>query len=210
MESLGRVLKQKRAARGITQTIAARESGIEQSYLSKLESDQAWASLEVLQRICRTYRTDVRTLLGQVDQDSLRGNLQYQGFLQRQEDRIRRTWISASAISVVACAMFLAITLAPERSPPNLPHHTPVSLQLEGIEGRTALGMIADYGGLTIKGLDSVEGRIDYLEAREQPWDVCLAMVAAALGYRVEITGSVVDLIPIPEISGQGQFDAHS
>jgi len=92
MESLGKHLKILRAARSLTQTEAAQRIGIEQSYLSKLESEQAWASLEILKRVCRVYKIDLKALLSQVDQESLRGNLQYQGFLQRESQRTQYLW----------------------------------------------------------------------------------------------------------------------
>ena len=200
MESLGKLLKDIRAKRSLTQTQAAEAIGIEQSYLSKLESDQAWASLEVLRRICKQYNIDVKTLLGQVDQDSLRGNLQYQGFLQRNAEQSRRAWgIAAALIVISTVTIWFVLDVKPSSSVVNLTH-TPVSLTLEQVSGRDVLKMIADYGGLTIMGINKVEGEISYLQIKNKPWDIALATVAAELGYRIEISGAVVELIPVKKL----------
>ncbi len=200
MESLGQALKQKRAINALTQTRAAEMVGIEQSYLSKLESDQAWASLEVLERLCGIYRTDTASLLREVDSKSLRGNLHYQGFLQRHARRTRRWQAGLSAAALVLAGAGLVGIYLAALKPDAV--HTPVSVKLVDVDGKDVLTMIAAYGGLTINGLDKVDGKVDYLESRDQPWDQTLAQVAGALGYRVEITGAKVDLIPLGESSG--------
>ncbi len=65
--------------------------------------------------------------------------------------------------------------------------------------------MVAEHGGLSINGLESVQGRIDYLEARDQSWDARLAMIAAALGNQVEISGAAVHPIPVPTLVQPGE-----
>ena len=204
MKSLGTLLKEARAKRAITQTQATKKIGIEQSYLSKLESDQAWASLQVLTRICKVYGIDVKTLLGQVDNDSLRGNLQYQGFLQREAEQKRRFHFAALSIAGIICAaVFVAFIAIEQSSAPAVNKiHTPVTLQLEDIEGKAAINLIADYGGLTIHGIDQVQGNIAFLRCDNEPWDVSLAKVANTLGFRVEITGAEVELKPITKLVG--------
>ncbi len=201
METLGQSLKCLRGKHGLTQSQAAMDIGIEQSYLSKLESDQAWASLEVLKRICAVYRTDVASLLSQVDQHSLRGNLQYQGFLQRRADQKRRTWIAVAGLAMAVALGSLSLMVGRQDSTVVASAtHVPVSLKFDDIEGTAALQLAADFGNYTIEGLDQVEGRIEFLELHDQPLDAALATIARELGFRVEIRGATVELIPARQL----------
>jgi len=150
MESLGKHLKILRAARSLTQTEAAQRIGIEQSYLSKLESEQAWASLEILKRVCRVYKIDLKAL-----------------------------WPSNYGL--------------------NQPTHTVISLKVEDVDAQDTLNMIAEFGGISYIGTELINARID-LELEKTPWDIALAQVAAQLGYRIEITGSLVEFIPIKQL----------
>lgn len=54
-----KALRQFRLDKGWTQGQAAREIGIQQSYLSKLENDQALASMEILDKISATYDCEI-------------------------------------------------------------------------------------------------------------------------------------------------------
>ena len=205
METLGRLLKDTRAKHSLTQTEAAEQIGIEQSYLSKLESDQAWASLEVLSRVCRVYKTDVKNLLGQVDQESLSGNFQYQGFLQRELSTKRRAWMMTGGVLAVCLVISGAYILTLNNETKVIsPTHTPISLRIDDVNGKDVLVMVAEYGDLTIDGLEQVDGKISNLDLKDEPWDIALARVALGLGFKVEITGAKVELIPIPIIFGSG------
>ena len=204
MDSLGKILKDIRAKHTMTQSLAAQKIGIEQSYLSKLESDQAWASLDILTRVCKVYKTDVKTLLGQVDQDSLRGNLQYQGFLLRRAEQGRRTWNFAGVLLSITCAFAISIILNREPSSVVELVHTPLSMEIVDLGGKETLQLVADYGGLIIKGIEDVDGQIEHLLLKNKPWDIALAEVANELGYRVEIRGAYVELIPVTKLIKAG------
>lgn len=199
MDSLGTKIRHLRAAQSISQVEAAKKIGIEQSYLSKLESDQAWASVDVLRRICKTYRTDINSLLRQVDQRSLRGNLEYQGLLLRSEARRKKAWILASFFSFLTCILALSILHYREQSEVQVVHTT-ISIKLEQVNGKDVLEMIAELAGLTIDGVDEVRGQVTFLHLKNEPRDSALAHVANELGYRIEILGSQVKLIPTPKI----------
>lgn len=54
-----KALRQIRLDKGWTQGQAAKEIGIQQSYLSKLENDQALPSLEILKKIATTYHCHI-------------------------------------------------------------------------------------------------------------------------------------------------------
>ena len=210
MESLGKTLKMIRAKCSLTQTQAAEKIGIEQSYLSKLESDQAWASLEVLKRLCTVYKVDIKTLLRQIDQHSLRGNLEYQGFLQREEDRKKNVWLLFNGMVGVLCILVISFFLLNHTlySAEPKPLHTPLSLNMKDVDGQTVLQLIADYGDLTIHEIGQVKGSIVTLKLKSEPWDTALAKVASELGYRVEITGREVYLTPIKNLHGtENVFD---
>lgn len=66
-----KTLRQLRLKRGLTQGHAAKAIGIQQSYLSKLENDQAIASMEILQRICDVYSCQI-TDIAQIKQHQIK------------------------------------------------------------------------------------------------------------------------------------------
>jgi transcriptional regulator with XRE-family HTH domain len=63
----GDYLRQKREARGWTQPDAALKAGIEQSYLSKLETGKSYPSEEVYARLVAAYEIDADDLVRQVE-----------------------------------------------------------------------------------------------------------------------------------------------
>jgi transcriptional regulator with XRE-family HTH domain len=62
----GDYLRQKREARGWTQPDAANKAGIEQSYLSKLETGKSYPSEDVYARLVAAYEIDADELVRQV------------------------------------------------------------------------------------------------------------------------------------------------
>jgi transcriptional regulator with XRE-family HTH domain len=65
-----KALRQLRLDKGWTQGRAAKEIGIQQSYLSKLENDQAIPSIDILKKISDVYNCQV-TDIAQVNQEQL-------------------------------------------------------------------------------------------------------------------------------------------
>lgn len=63
----GEYLKQKREERHWTQPEAATKAGIEQSYLSKLETGRSYPSEEVFSRLSQAYALDVVEMAQQID-----------------------------------------------------------------------------------------------------------------------------------------------
>jgi transcriptional regulator with XRE-family HTH domain len=60
--NFGAYLKSQRDARGWTQPMAAEKIGIEQSYLSKLETGKATPSEEMFERLVNAYDIDLDAL----------------------------------------------------------------------------------------------------------------------------------------------------
>ncbi|WP_308366632.1 MULTISPECIES: helix-turn-helix transcriptional regulator [unclassified Microbulbifer] len=200
MNSLGTQFKLLRAERNWSQTEAARKIGIEQSYLSKLENDQASASIGILKKVCRAYNTDITTLFRDVDQNSLRGNLHYQSLLLQTRKRKNQTLLTASmAFGLAVSVASVWLLNGPTEAKPLQPVHETLSMHFEDIEARQAIELFAEFGGLKIRGLDLVSGKIDKLKLENTPWDAALTEVAHKLNLRAEISGSYVTLVPQPD-----------
>ncbi|WP_160154640.1 helix-turn-helix domain-containing protein [Microbulbifer sp. ALW1] len=205
MESLGKRLKLIRARLRWSQTESARKMAIEQSYLSKLENDQALPSADTLENICRVYGVDVQQLLVGLE-EQLRRKPELQ-VLQQSTGSVPdgKRWSSMPvrlALSLVIVFVFIglgiAIALGPVagREVPG-PEHEMLSMKLEQVNGREVIEMFAEFGGLQVRGMDLVQGDIDRLQIDQVPWDVALAQVAEKLGLRAKISGGYVTLIPL-------------
>ncbi|MCK7598628.1 helix-turn-helix domain-containing protein [Microbulbifer sp. CAU 1566] len=205
MESLGKRLKLIRARLRWSQTESARKMAIEQSYLSKLENDQALPSADTLENICRVYGVDVQQLLVGLE-EQLRRKPELQVLQQSTGSAPDgKRWSSMPvrlALSLVILFVFtglgIAIALGPVagREVPG-PEHEMLSMKLEQVNGREVLEMFAEFGGLQVSGLELVHGDIDHLQIDQVPWDVALAQVAEKLGLRAKISGGYVTLIPL-------------
>jgi transcriptional regulator with XRE-family HTH domain len=202
MNSLGVELKSQRGQRNMTQSEAAAKIGIEQSFLSKLESDQSWASVDVLRRICKAYGMRPAQLLAQVDIDCLRGNVNYQSLLA--DDRRRRSWfmgigaLCTSLIFVVliwAAAQQLVVLPGLQAVPPEPPL---MSMDFEGLPAEMALTMIADLGGFTIANPQLLAGKQVTLNVASVHWREVLALTLAQLALSGELQGSVLALQTTP------------
>ena len=196
MLTLGQALRARRKVLGHTQTDASKLIGIEQSYLSKLETDNAWASDDVLETICKRYRIRPRELLQEVNQESLRGNDQYQGLVFRSSQRQRLYRHLAVSVGLAIAFVGALWVAAYDGSTAARPQHERLSAELRDIDGVVALSMIGDWGGLTFQGLDQVDGTIEYLKFEDRPWDEALAITAGSLGYIVVLKGREVTLQP--------------
>ena len=98
----GDYLKQQREERGWTQPMAAEKIGIEQSYLSKLETGKATPSEEMFERLAQSYNIDVDALSGVVslgELERLREIAAVRDLVRRKEQATaqgRRRWLLVS------------------------------------------------------------------------------------------------------------------
>ena len=110
----GEYLKAQRDARGWTQPLAAEKIGIEQSYLSKLETGKASPSEEMFERIVSAYDIDVDELANAVslgELERLREISAVRDLVRRGQQataRGRRRWLVAS-LALIALGSYLII-----------------------------------------------------------------------------------------------------
>ncbi|WP_299596765.1 helix-turn-helix domain-containing protein [uncultured Microbulbifer sp.] len=202
MESLGSRLKLIRAGLRWSQTESARKVGIEQSYLSKLESGQALPSADCLERICEVYGADVQELLAGLNEQLLRRKPELLALRQPFSERKPRTWSlwRVEILGLAAALVFTCFALVgkfPGMAEPEAPEHELLSMQIEQVDGRKVIEMFAEYGGLKVSGIELVHGEIDSLQLDQVPWDIALTEVAKKLNLRVKISGGYVTLAPL-------------
>ncbi|MCQ3830234.1 helix-turn-helix domain-containing protein [Microbulbifer elongatus] len=183
-----------------SQTESARKMNIEQSYLSKLENDQALPSADTLERVCQVYGVEMQRVLAVLDEQALRRKPELLA--------LRRSASNASAqqkswkmpvLSAVVMGVLLVLGSVwwAINSRVAVPEHELLSMRLEQVDGRQVIEMFAEFGGLKVSGLELVEGKIDSLEIDQAPWDIALAQVAAKLNLRAQISGGYVTLVPL-------------
>ena len=198
MESLGSQLKLIRARLRWSQTESARKMDIKQSYLSKLENDQALPSADGLENICRVYGVDAQQLLAGLDERVLRRKPELLALRvsASKGGAQRKPWKLAAVVGLVSVLALGGAWLA-LGSEDVVPEHELLSMRLEQVDGRQAIEMFAEFGGLKVSGLEFVQGDIDRLHIEQAPWDVALAQVAAKLNLRAQISGGYVTLVPL-------------
>ncbi len=128
-----------------TQPEAAREIGIEQSYLSKLESGKSYPSEEVFSSIVNRYSVDVSTLnqsLFPAELDRLRDITQVREFIlrseQRQTKRAQKLLIYGTTALALGGASLGAASLA-EESEKVLYQYRSTGVAVEASDGDQAL-----------------------------------------------------------------------
>lgn len=191
MLTLGQTLKKLRVREGFNQTEAAQQAQLRQGYLSKIESDQAWPSYDVLDRICKCYRTQASSVLIAVEASAVKGELSLKrSLILERSHRSRKALVAAVAGGLV---FVLIIIAAISKSSPT-PEHTSVSIELHNIPGYEALTLFAEYGGLKIDNINLVKGELSYFKVDNEPWDIAFTRMAKDLGYRAEIQGGKIYL----------------
>lgn len=194
MNTLGSELKILRSKKQWSQSEAANQMGIEQSYLSKLESDQSWASIDVLKKLCKVYGMKPAQLLSQVSVESLNGNLQYQGLLINDKHRKR-----ATVTGLTICLLFLVLWFSATKNWITLPglqtiepDHQLISLHFEKISAREAMQIIADFSSLQVEGIELLSNEPVDLDIQNKPWDIVLTEFLDSKNLKTKIFGGKI------------------
>ena len=117
----GEYLKSQRDARGWTQPMAADKIGIEQSYLSKLETGKASPSEDMFERLVSAYQIDVdelATLVSLSDLERLREIGAIRDLVRRGQQataRGRRRWLVASLLMITLGGALLSFVITERR-----------------------------------------------------------------------------------------------
>lgn len=61
--NIGKALKQTRHSLDLRQNIVAEKTGLTQSYISSIENEQKVPSIEVIEKLCKLYKTPVAIVL---------------------------------------------------------------------------------------------------------------------------------------------------
>ena len=117
----GEYLKSQRDARGWTQPMAAEKIGIEQSYLSKLETGKASPSEEMFERLVMAYDIDVDAMADSVslgELERLREIAAIRDLVRRGQQataRGRRRWLVASLLLIALGGALLSFVITERR-----------------------------------------------------------------------------------------------
>lgn len=114
--TLGEKIKQLRQQAELTQPELAVKSGIEQSYLSKLENDKGSPSFEVIAKIAQAFDMDAMTLIESLDGNYLHEHLSHlpevaikiESKRQAQISKMRSAYVMAAFAIVIGVMMVLA------------------------------------------------------------------------------------------------------
>jgi transcriptional regulator with XRE-family HTH domain len=117
----GEYLKQQREHRGWTQPVAAEKLGIEQSYLSKLETGKGTPSEEMFERLAKGYQIDMQQLsrsvsLGELER--LREIAAVRDLVRQQAQAAtsgRRRWLMASLLMLTLGGATLSLVVTERR-----------------------------------------------------------------------------------------------
>ncbi len=121
--NFGEYLKNQRDDRGWTQPVAAEKIGIEQSYLSKLETGKATPSEEMFERLAQAYEFDLDKLAESVSMaelERLREIAAIRDLVRRGQQataRGRRRWLVASLLLLVFGSALLSFVITENRYP---------------------------------------------------------------------------------------------
>lgn len=121
--NFGEYLKIQREDRGWTQPVAAEKIGIEQSYLSKLETGKATPSEEMFERLARGYEFDLDRLAESVspgELERLREIAAIRDLVRRGQQiaaRGRRRWLVASLLLLALGGALLSFVVTESRYP---------------------------------------------------------------------------------------------
>ena len=109
------------------------------------------------------------------------------------------------------CLVLLCMVASPARSqaPKSTYSGTPMSMNFQNIEVRTALQIVADFTGLNIITSDSVTGSLT-LKLHKVPWDQVLEIMAQAKGLSVRRQGNVIWVAPRAEVAAREKLEFES
>jgi transcriptional regulator with XRE-family HTH domain len=113
----GDFLRSKREQAGWTQPEAASRAGIEQSYLSKLETGRSFPSEDIYGRLSALYELDTDEMIGAVDSADLERMREVRAvraaILEHSRSRLKasRGWLVAGSLSLVLAGAFLGTAL---------------------------------------------------------------------------------------------------
>ncbi|MEM1410842.1 MAG: helix-turn-helix transcriptional regulator [Pseudomonadota bacterium] len=119
--TFGEYLKAQRDARGWTQPMAAEKIGIEQSYLSKLETGKAVPSEEMFERLLIAYGIDLDRMAGEVslgELERLREIAAVRDLVRRGQQATakgRRRWLMASLLLLAFGGALLSFVVTERR-----------------------------------------------------------------------------------------------
>jgi|GEM_PF-7061651 len=194
MNTLGSELKILRSKKQWSQSEAAKLMGIEQSFLSKLESDQSWASIDVLKKICKVYNMKPAQLLSHVSVESLKGNLQYQGLLINDKHRKQ-----AIVTTLSTCLLFLILWFSATNNWIRLPglqatdpNHQSISLHFEKITAQELMQILADISNLKVEGIELLSNELVDLNIQNKQWDMVLTEFLDSQNLKTEIFGGAI------------------
>ena len=134
----GAYLKDQRDQRGWTQPVAAEHIGIEQSYLFKLETGRATPSEEMFTRLADAYGIDLDHMsnaVGGAELEKLREIAQVRAHLSlklQSADTVRRRWLVAAVVMLVAGAALMSFTITQVRFPADQYVYMSKGVVLEG------------------------------------------------------------------------------
>jgi transcriptional regulator with XRE-family HTH domain len=120
----GDYLRQKREEKNWTQPEASSAAGIEQSYLSKLETGKSWPSEDVFARLTTAYGIDVEDLARKVSSSELARLREVSAVrsavleLHNGQKLASRGWLIASLVCLVICAASAGLTAMGMAEPP--------------------------------------------------------------------------------------------
>jgi len=122
----GDYLRQKREEKNWTQPEASAAAGIEQSYLSKLETGKSWPSEDVFARLTTAYGIDVDDMARRVASSEL-AKLREIGAvrtavldIQNGQRLVSRGWLIACLVCLIICAASAALTAMAMADQPKL------------------------------------------------------------------------------------------
>lgn len=121
-------------------------------------------------------------------------------------------WMRPMRLAVVRACLFLFSAIAlPLQSQEAKPIFTgtPMSMNFQNIEVRTALQIVADFTGLNIITSDSVTGALT-LKLHKVPWDQVLDIMAQAKGLSVRRQGNVIWVAPRAEVAAREKLEFES
>lgn len=136
--NFGEYLKLQREERGWTQPVAAEKIGIEQSYLSKLETGKATPSEDMFDKLSETYEFDLDRLAESVslgELERLREIAAVRDLVRRGQQataRGRRQWLLVSLILLTLGGALLSFVITENRYPKLESRYTSKGVILDG------------------------------------------------------------------------------
>ena len=86
---------------------------------------------------------------------------------------------------------------------------SPISMNFQNIEVRSALQILANFTGLNVVAADTVGGTLA-LHLHQVPWDQVLDLIAQAKGLSVRHDGNVIWVAPRVEVAARERLDMES